>query len=119
MKHVLLSIPLFLLAACAESVASSKPTGESTQVYNATASVGQSSEELPVDQMVSERVRAAFLDDRKLAAEARAVFIRTEDGVVHLSGPVSTEIIKSRMSVVANAVGSVKRVVNELIVAVR
>jgi hyperosmotically inducible protein len=67
-----------------------------------------------LDHTISYRVRMALLDDRAIAAEARTVRILTQDGVVHLSGSVGSEAARTRMGVVANAVGSVKRVVNEL-----
>jgi osmotically-inducible protein OsmY len=70
--------------------------------------------ESTVDRQVSSRVRQALLDDRAIAPEASAVSILTQDGVVQLTGTVSSEAIKARVDVVAKAVGSVKRVVNEL-----
>jgi osmotically-inducible protein OsmY len=70
--------------------------------------------ESAVDRAISERVRQAFAEDRTLASEASAVGVRTQDGVVRLSGTVSSAAVRSRMGVVANAVGSVKRVQNDL-----
>ena len=70
--------------------------------------------ESTVDRQVSSRVRQALLDDRTTAADASAVSILTKDGVVRVSGMVSSETVKTHVGVVANAVGSVKRVDNRL-----
>jgi hyperosmotically inducible protein len=70
--------------------------------------------ESAVDRAISERVRQALAEDRALAGEASAIEVWTTDGVVRLSGSVSSAAVRSRMGVVANAVGSVKRVQNEL-----
>lgn len=115
-------LALLFLAACTQSSASST-YGPGVEVsaetmYGTSARISQP-DELPVDRLVSERVLTAFLNERAIAPEAQAVRIHTVEGVVHLSGQVSTDAVKKRMVVVANAVGSVTRVVDELTVAPR
>jgi len=70
-----------------------------------------------LDGMISDRVREAILADRTLAVEASTVRVSTSDGVVTLSGSVSTVPRKERMGILANSVGSVVRVENELVVS--
>jgi len=70
-----------------------------------------------MDGLISDRVREAILADRALAADASTVRVSTKDGVVTLSGSVSTAPRKERMGIVANSVGSVVRVENELAVS--
>ncbi len=72
-----------------------------------------------MDGVISDRVREAILADRALAAEASTVRVSTKDGVVTLSGSVSTAPRKERMGIVANSVGSVVGVDNELAVSSR
>ena len=70
-----------------------------------------------MDGVISDRVREAILADRALAADAPTVRVSTRDGVVTLSGSVSTALRKEQMGIVANSVGSVVRVENELAVS--
>lgn len=72
-----------------------------------------------MDGLISDRVREAILADRALGAEASTVRVSTKDGVVTLSGSVSTAPRKERMGIVANSVGSVVRVDNDLVVSSR
>lgn len=81
---------------------------------SAPPSTPQGTLETTLDRAISERVRQALLDDKGVAAEAANVRVFTKDGVVELSGSVSNLAVKQRMSVVANAVGSVARVDNQL-----
>jgi hyperosmotically inducible protein len=70
-----------------------------------------------MDVVISDRVREAILADRTLTAEAATVRVSTRDGVVTLSGSVSTAPRKERMGILASSVGSVVRVDNELVVS--
>ncbi len=83
-------------------------------VVDAQAVQAQPPMESALDHMITDRVRLALSGDKLLAAEARNVDVRTHDGVVRLSGTVSGAALKERMETVAHAVGSVKRVDNQL-----
>jgi osmotically-inducible protein OsmY len=102
----------------------SKAVGSVVRVENQlvvdpeSAGTGESVEN-PIDRLISERVRQAILGERALALELRTVLVQTQEGVVRLTGTVSSEAVKSRMGVVANAVGSVTRVENQLEVKAR
>lgn len=87
-------------------------------VVDAAAGKEQLPLENVVERTISDRVRMAFSEDRTIAAEARTVNVLTQDGVVRLSGTVGSEAVKARMRLVANAVGSVKRVDDRLAVKV-
>jgi osmotically-inducible protein OsmY len=83
-------------------------------VVDAEAAKTQQPMESVVDRTISDRVRLALRDDRAIAADCRTVSVVTQDGVVRLTGTVGSEAAKSRFSVVARAVGSVKSVDNRL-----
>jgi hyperosmotically inducible protein len=70
-----------------------------------------------MDGLISDRVREAILADRTLAAEASTVRVSTTDGVVTLRGSVSSAPRKERFGILANSVGSVVGVENELVVS--
>jgi osmotically-inducible protein OsmY len=70
--------------------------------------------ESSVDRAISDRVRLALEEDLALARDAANVRVTTNEGVVTLSGTVGDPTAKHRAVVVASAVGSVVRVVDEL-----
>jgi osmotically-inducible protein OsmY len=72
--------------------------------------------ENPADAMISDRVRDALLAENSSRQELGNVHVSTKDGVVTLSGSVRNEAIAWRMGAVAQAVGSVVRVVNQLVI---
>lgn len=72
--------------------------------------------ETAVERAVSDRVRAALGADSTLAADAPTIRVSTQGGIVRLSGVVGTSSARNRATIVANAVGSVVRVENELAV---
>lgn len=87
---------------------------ENLLVVDPEAARNQLPMESVVERTISDRVRLAFSEDRTLAADARGVSVLTQNGVVRLSGTVASEAVKTRMGVVAHAVGSVVRVDNRL-----
>ena len=72
----------------------------------------------PVDSTISDNVRQAILAERSLQMDAGNVHVATQDGVVTLTGVVRSQASKERFGVVVNAVGSVVRVDNQLVVDV-
>lgn len=68
----------------------------------------------PVDLMITERVRYALQEEKATAGELAGVGISTVDGVVTLTGSVSSAAVRDRFYVVTKAVGSVTRVDNKL-----
>jgi hyperosmotically inducible protein len=70
--------------------------------------------ENPIDELISQRVRTAFLADDLVAPESGNIRVLTLDGVVRLSGTVSSAATRERAETTANSVGSVVRVDNRL-----
>lgn len=66
------------------------------------------------DSVISNKVRAELIGDEEL--NVFEIDVTTQNGVVQLSGAVSTEAAKSRASRVASNVNGVKDVRNNLII---
>ena len=148
MKYGLITLFLLLAAACAKSYAEresapvSNPAGarsassaaaEATQAgrnppagSNAGSRSGTNPRQgiplptpfTPVDLTISDNVQQAILADRSLQMDAGNVRVATQDGVVTLTGVVRSQANKERFGIVVNAVGSVVRVDNQLVVDV-
>jgi len=108
MNKLLLLVPLLLIPACAESHgsdANQKPAGSGTPLP---------ADEQPMDRIITERVQLALQQERPLELDLPNVQVSAREGVVTLSGRVSTPEIKDRFGIVTSAVGSVVRVDNKL-----
>jgi osmotically-inducible protein OsmY len=69
----------------------------------------------PDDAAITQRVENDFAHNYHLMS--RPPKVRTENGVVHLSGLVATESLKEEAEKDALAVGGVKSVVNNIVVS--
>jgi osmotically-inducible protein OsmY len=69
--------------------------------------------------VITERVRQAFLDDASVAQEVANVAVTAQDTVVQLTGSVRNEVVHQRVVAVTRAVGSVTRVDDQLTVRER
>jgi hyperosmotically inducible protein len=69
----------------------------------------------PDDAAITERVKSDFAHNDHLVSHP--IKVRTENGVVHLSGLVATQSEKTEAEKDAMAVGGVKSVVNNLVVS--
>jgi osmotically-inducible protein OsmY len=106
-----------LLVACAktESPSTVQPSIAEAGVVSASlAPHAGAVDETPSDTMISDRVRDALLADNTIRRELGNVRVDTKDAVVTLSGTVRNDAIAYRMGSIAQAVGSVSRVVNQL-----
>jgi osmotically-inducible protein OsmY len=106
-KKLLLVLPLLVVAACSKSYGS-----KDSQATSMSSS--DSADVTPVDTLITERVRFALQQERTLAPELATVGVTTREGVVKLTGTVSSEAIRDRFTIVTKAVGSVARVDNQL-----
>jgi osmotically-inducible protein OsmY len=74
------------------------------------------SEESGMDLVIRERVVYALQQERPLKPDLGTVQVHVKDGNVTLTGTASTEENRKRFYIVANAVGSVVRVDNQITV---
>ncbi len=115
MKPDILALSLLLIVGCTRSGAAERADASAAD----GAIPGQALEqrgERPIDLAISDRVREAILRDKRVATDAGSIRVATQDGVVTLSGFVTSDAVKKRAAVVAKAVGSVVRVDNKLVV---
>jgi hyperosmotically inducible protein len=75
---------------------------------------GSSSEEHSADWTITTKVKAAIMADVSLSASSRFVSVETTDGVVTLTGTVSTKTDKNRIGQIAKNVHGVKDVENDI-----
>ena len=105
MRPGLLIVLVLSLSACASAVSSGYGQG-------GRDSNGRSYEETRADNLIRAAVISALVRDR--AVPAMEIDVRSEDGVVTLSGTVPSRAIASRAESIAAAQADVKRVVNRL-----
>ncbi|KIA77524.1 hypothetical protein DB43_GE00050 [Parachlamydia acanthamoebae] len=105
-----LGIPLLLLATY--FLSSGTRTPEVTRTPTATQE--QFVVETPADRAISSSLRNAFLSQPNLASELQTVQITTHNGVVTLSGSVSSREISDFMTTSAQNASGVNQVINNL-----
>lgn len=115
MKASLFALALLSFAACSRSGATDA-AAVTTADPPAPASANAEKPGKPMDLAICDRVREAFLRDKRVAGDADSIRVATLDGVVTLRGFVTTDVVMHRAAVVAKAVGSVVRVDNQLVV---
>ena len=131
MKRALIVCLLFAAASCDKSntqeTGKSSATGENAAADNtdknerdrsgsALTPGDQGSSE--ADRTITQQIRQGVVKDDALSVTAKNVKIITVEGVVTLRGPVKTAEEKSAISNIAQAASGVKKVDNQLEVAV-
>jgi osmotically-inducible protein OsmY len=106
---LLLTVPLVVPAGCKKANASPSP-----EPAAAAPGSPMPADETPVDHIITERVKLALQQERGLDKELGLVGIATRQGVVTLTGTVSSQAVRDRFTIVTKAVGSVVRVDNQL-----
>lgn len=70
--------------------------------------------ETEADRMVSQRIRQDIVKDDTLSTNAKNVKVVTNNGVVHLRGPVNSPDEKAKIGKIVENVSGVKSVNNQL-----
>ncbi len=106
MNKTLLLLPLLLIPLPSCKKASAHPAGDPTS--------NTASGETGTDILVRDRVQLALSQERSLREDN--VHVEVREGVVKLTGTASNEANRKRFGVVANAVGSVVSVDNQIVI---
>jgi len=132
MKRVVITFIFLAAAACNGSSGKESSNGPEGPVKNTPADNSEKNERdrsaaalTPGDQgstesdrTITQRIRQGVVKDDALSVTGKNVKIITVDGVVTLRGPVKTSDEKSSIVAIARGVQGVKRVDNQLEVAV-
>ncbi len=104
-----LGLPLLLLGLYFLSTANTPEVSRTTTVNQEQTAV-----ESPADRLVSTNLRDAFLSQQNFASEIRNIQITTRNGVVTLSGPVSSREMRDNIVSTAQNFGGVRQVIDRL-----
>lgn len=108
MNKALILLPLLLVPLESCKKASANPAPD--QAANSAT------QETGTDILVRDRVMLALSQERSLREDYPNVRVEVHEGVVKLTGTASNEENKRRFYVVANAVGSVVSVDNQIVI---
>lgn len=106
-----------LLASCEKNNTAADNTARNVRDRdNQTMTSGNQSESQE-DLAITQKTRAALMDDDSLSSNAKNVKIITVNGVVTLRGPVNSEKEKNDIAKITKAVRGVRSVDNQLEIA--
>ncbi len=119
MKRILLTLALGLLAVSCSSNNSSNGgySSNTSNQHNSGCSGYQSDTSDTSDTGITTRVKSAIMSDTSISGSTRFVSVSTTNGVVTLTGTVSSSQDMHRVVHIANGVQGVKRVDNQLTIS--
>lgn len=119
MKYFLMVISALSFVACdrndhPRNDMDADNTGINVQDRDMRAGAPIDQSETEADRVLTERIRAAIINDKNLSTDAKNIKIVTINGVVTLRGPVLNEAEKANIARKLNSVIGIQRVDNQL-----
>lgn len=117
MKYLLMMISALSFVACDRNDHASRDkdnTGINVRDRDMRTVTPMDQSETEADRMLTQRIRAAIIEDKNLSTDAKNIKVITINGVVTLRGPVLNEAEKANIAGKVKSVIGIKNVDNQL-----
>lgn len=125
MKTMMVALTVLTAAACTPKQETSVAPASDDLMAALPSESSENKQPLPhqaekeADRTITQQIRQQVFKEDAMSQDAKNVRIVTVDGVVTLRGPVQTEAERTEIASVAQRTDGVKRVDNQLEIAVR
>lgn len=103
-----------MVACTTPSKPADRPAGDERSTNRQVGFADQTQSQSEADQRITADLRKALSDRKMLSPQAKNIVIVSQDGVVALSGPVSSDAERKEIAIIALGITGVKKVDNQL-----